>query len=315
MLNLNRKTHYVESSETEVKCIICESRWLILYHYPPNIFNNKSYHYYKCNNCKSLSISPLPELSEFELMYGEKDRCYLEEHSDGATLKHRLDFPKYNHQWYQLQFFGKDKHLAAGNRLLDFGCGSGFYMAFSNALGFESIGIEFNEEVARKLRISTRLSIYSVREFQKQYANSQFDVVHFGHILEHLADPKKAINEILRYTHPETLFIFDGPLESNKCLSRLVIDFGSLVKRKPYNQCAPQHLSFTTYDAQLHFFEGLGFKTLLYEAVEQPWPLPSQPDLLSISSLARFSLSRLSMFLSSLFREQGNIFHYVGKRA
>jgi SAM-dependent methyltransferase len=298
---------------SEPFCIICESRSVKLHHYPPNIFNDKAFRYYKCSNCQSVSISPLPNKDDFDLMYGEHDHSYLSVIPEGQIVQHDFNFPAYHQRKYQLDFFKEARPFVAGNKLLDFACGNGFYLAYSQALGFDSIGIEFNQKFAEKLRGVYGLRIHTIEELQKVYSGCKFDIIHLGHILEHLIEPKSVILWLSKFAHSRTLFLFDGPLENNPCLSRLIIDVGSKIKKKKHNNYAPQHLSFTNFRSQLGFFESAGFETLRYEVLEQPWPLPQHPQWSTVSSLARFALSRTSIYLSNLFKAQGNLFHYAGR--
>ncbi|MFN3917737.1 MAG: class I SAM-dependent methyltransferase [Flavobacteriales bacterium] len=294
-------------------CIICGNTHLKNHFYPPNIFNNKEFRYYSCPDCGSASVSPLPVKEDYDKIYGVEDHSYLKAMKEGEKIKYDFKWGKYNHRTYQINFFRESCKLAKGKKLLDYATGSGFYLAYAKELGYEGVGIEYSSEFAALLKSKSDLNIVSLQEFKQKYAEQKFDIIHFGHILEHVEKPSELIKQLIAYAHAETIFIVDGPLENNFCFSALFIKLGSLLKRKKHNAYPPQHLSFTNYKSQLLVFEKAGLKKLTYKVVEQDFPLPDKPQWGSPVSLISFIISRISIQLSKLHPKAGNVFHYVGK--
>lgn len=292
-------------------CIICNSENVTKHHYPANKFNNKDFFYYKCRKCLSISISPLPSQADLDLIYGINDHSYLLSLGENEMLTFDFSYKKYTYQNYQLLFLQEAKTFIKGKKILDYGCGNGYYMAYAKKIGLSPVGIEYNKKFSEFIRKKTGLAIFSKDEFEVQFKNEKFDVIHLGHVLEHLPDPKQPFIWLKKNSHPETIFIIDGPLEENFCLSRIAINTFSRLKKKSFNTYSPQHLSFTNYDAQLLFLQNLGMKTLKYTVAEQYWPLPE--NLSSFSDLPKYLLAVCSIQFSKLFKKYGNLFHYVGK--
>jgi 2-polyprenyl-3-methyl-5-hydroxy-6-metoxy-1,4-benzoquinol methylase len=140
-------------------------------------------------------------------MYGENDHTNRGDVAAPAPDVHEFNFPRRHYQRYQLEFLKQAAKLAPGGRLLEYGCGDGFYLEFSRSLGFTPVGIEYNADLVELLRSKSDLEIYVYEEFAAKYAGQRFDVVHFGHILEHLPDPRKAIHDVLKHTHADTVFL------------------------------------------------------------------------------------------------------------
>lgn len=295
-----------------MKCIICHSPDLVGDYYRPNKFNNKEFHYFLCTKCHSVSIDPIPSLEEFELMYGENDHSYLGDFESEKALLHDFTWNNYNHQKYQVDEFDDSLKLAKGHNLLDFACGNGFYLAYALSKGFEPIGIEFNHEFAQTISSKTNLRVLSFEEFEENYSDKTFDIIHFGHILEHLADPYEILSKIKKYAHDDTIIIVDGPLENNNCLSQKMIRLGSKIIRKKYNFHAPQHLTFTTANSQQLFFKRAGLQQLKFKVMEQDFPLRLRGTN-SISGKLKAIIAFTSIQFSKLFPKMGNVFHYVGK--
>lgn len=293
-------------------CIICRNDKVHPHFYPSNRYNGKEFRYYECEECGSLSIFPLPSQEDLDKMYGKNDHAYLFELKEDEPFEHQLDYPANTYQRYQLDFLASDILSLPGKKLLDFACGNGYYVAHAQKLGFEAYGVEYNEALSALLRKKTGLNIFTYADFNQRFGHIKFDVIHLGHVLEHLTDPAAMMHDLKQHAHGNTVFIIDGPLENNASLARAVINIGSRLRRKAYNEFEPQHLSFTTYGSQLKFFEKLGMTTLGYECREQYWPLPASPGP-GLSSASKHFLAKCSILLSGLFPAHGNVFHYRGK--
>ena len=297
-----------------MECLICGGKVFKPYYYPPNLFNNKTFSYHECMSCHSAQISPLPDDEDMRLMYGSNDHSYLLALKDGELLQQNFIYPKYHHQGFQIKFFEKYNYKQFGNSLLDIGCGSGYYMQFAKTFGFSCYGIEFGSDFAKLLRAKTSLDIYSFEEFSTQFPEGkQFDIIHLGHVLEHSTQPKAFIEGLKKYAHSNTLFIIDGPLEKNRCLSRFVIMCGSMLRRNKSNTYHPQHITFTNFKSQEIFFEKTGLTKINYEVAEQMFPFPSSLKDETFKNRLLFYLGRISINLSKIIPGAGNVFHYAGK--
>jgi 2-polyprenyl-3-methyl-5-hydroxy-6-metoxy-1,4-benzoquinol methylase len=296
-----------------MKCIICESAKLATDYYRPNLFNDTLFHYHRCKACKSVSIDPIPSKADFDKIYGETDHAYIKKMKAGEKIIHDFKWPKYHHQGYQINLFKQSSKLAKGNKLLDFATGSGFYLAYAQTLGFEVVGVEYSQDFSNKMKEKTGLNIISINELESAYSTKKFDIIHFGHILEHLENPYEIIKKLRYFAHDETIIIADGPLEANACLSQKIIRIGAFLKRKKYNYYAPQHLTFTNYNSQLLFFKKAGLKTLKYKVMEQDFPFRIQRKCFFSFNTFTSLLSLCSIQISKLSPKMGNVFHYVGK--
>lgn len=298
----------VGNKKENIKCLICESNNLHNYYYPNVLYNNKCFTYLECGDCGSAQIDPMPRHEDYEKMYGVSDHTYLNTLTESEKISFERSYPKYNHQKYQLDFFDKFGYNTKGKTLLDYGCGSGFYMHHASKQGLDCTGVEFNENFAKLMSGKTGLKIVS----EKEIGGKKFDIIHAGHILEHLEDPLTGLEKLKGYAHANTLFVIDGPLEKNKCLSRFIIKTGSLLKGKKVNTYPPQHLTFTNYDSQLLLFKRAGLAIRYYEVKEQMFPLPETFKLTEPKRDVLFLIARLSVNISKLNKRWGNIFHYAG---
>lgn len=296
--------------ENKFICRICGSAILNKGKYPDIHFNSKVFSYYSCKSCSSYNVFPSPSMDDFKKIYGEEDHTYLKNTKEKIIFN--FNYPFAHHQGYQIKFLNQIKNDLKGKTLLDFACGSGFYLKYAEQLGAKVVGIEFDENFVELLMEKTDLELYTLEDALENFKSKPFDYIHLGHILEHLVDPASTMGKLKKLAHKDTVFIIDGPLEKNTCLSRFYIDIGSRIKGKKFNVFAPQHLTLTTQKSQLQFFQKLGLKKEKYFVVEQYFPLPSSFGK-SIGATLNYLIASCSILLSMTIPSFGNIFHYRGK--
>lgn len=96
-------------------------------------------------------------------------------------------------------------------KVLDVGCGDGISLEILNNLGFNTFGIDFNNdklEVARSKGCAVReCDMHDISIFH----DAEFDVVISSHSLEHAYDPKKVLSEFSRILRDDGLLFLVLP--------------------------------------------------------------------------------------------------------
>lgn len=291
-------------------CRICGSKILIKSTYPDALFNRKIFEYLKCKNCSSYNVFPNPTEDDFSKMYGEEDHYYLKDVK--GKLEYNFNYPFADHQGYQIKFLKQIESSLKNKTLLDYACGSGFYMKYAQNSGAKVVGVEFDKTFVNLLKEKTDFELYTFEELMSQFRGETFDFIHLGHVLEHLTNPIELLSSLKQFAHKDTTFLIDGPLDRNQCLHRSYVDFGSKLKSKKYREAAPQHLTLTTYQSQLDFFDKIGLQTEKYIVTENYFPLPSKLEP-SVGKIISFLIATISILLSKLIPKFGNVFHFRGK--
>ena len=85
-----------------------------------------------------------------------------------------------------------NKYTIEEKKLLDIGCGTGEFLINAKNKNWKTVGVELNEN-ARKKATDKNLEIYKSLD---AINNQKFDVITLWHVLEHLPDLDKQINEI-----------------------------------------------------------------------------------------------------------------------
>jgi SAM-dependent methyltransferase len=95
-------------------------------------------------------------------------------------------------------------------RLLDVGCATGRFLQQMAAVGWEVSGIEFDAEAAATARAVTERIVVG-DPVDASFATASFDVVTAFHVVEHLPEPRRALECMLRWLAPGGLLIIEVP--------------------------------------------------------------------------------------------------------
>jgi ubiquinone/menaquinone biosynthesis C-methylase UbiE len=165
-----------------------------------------------------------------------------------------ITFAKYSMYWWSNRFFGMlaKRYGKRGARLLEVGSGMGHLVGQLSAT-FEAYGMDLNHWAVNKSKeFSEAASLQTASAQELPYQDDAFNVVIIKHIVEHLPDPAKAINELGRVVEKDGILILATP------------NLGSLLK--PWKGKAwigyqdPTHISLKEPQEWLHLIENAGFE-------------------------------------------------------
>ena len=198
---------------------------------------------------------------------------------------------------------------------VDYGCGEGELLVEAERAGWRAAGVEFSQEVARRVAARTGLAVYT--RPQESSGFPQADVLHLGDVIEHLTRLDEQMPDILRLLKRGGLLLAQGPLEANASLFTSALAMAHRLRRKR-TEMAPYHVLLATAEGQREFFRRFGLTEIEYHLREVTWPAPSG---LALSDLVRprvvglFALRRSSQALSALRPARwGNRYFYVGRK-
>ncbi|RME57485.1 class I SAM-dependent methyltransferase [Candidatus Parcubacteria bacterium] len=102
----------------------------------------------------------------------------------------------------------------AGRSVLDIGCRTGAYVAFCNALGKQSVGIDIHApSLAQARRQYPTCDFRQISGDDLPFEDKQFDTVLMWDVLEHIQDDHKALSEALRVARKNVLISVPKPDE------------------------------------------------------------------------------------------------------
>jgi SAM-dependent methyltransferase len=94
-------------------------------------------------------------------------------------------------------------------RLLEIGCGDGFFLAAARKCGYEVWGIEANKLRAQRAQTELSLPVEAAFLEHSKLPRASFDVVYHCDLLAHFADPIGQLNRMTAFLRPGGVLCFE----------------------------------------------------------------------------------------------------------
>jgi 2-polyprenyl-3-methyl-5-hydroxy-6-metoxy-1,4-benzoquinol methylase len=300
-----------------MSCPFCNDSHTISTSYPINIFNGKEFAYVRCKACRLAYLDNFPDESDYAAMYPpsyQRNGVENEIQPDPYVKLYGLRFS------YGYQFDLIKKHVGAGARILDYGCGTGHFLANAVHYGFACDGAEFNPEYIKLLADNFKTShFYTIQQVLSDNFTERYDVIRLSNVLEHLTAPREITRKLISYLKPGGILLVEGPIENNFSLAETFrkgyyrVDKWMHPKRTV--SAPPYHIFFSDEKNQRQFFRDCGLEELDFNTGEEAWPFPaSLSEAKGLKNKIMASVAKLSKAATGLFgKNWGNIFIYCGK--
>lgn len=230
----------------EKQCIVC-SGYRFTDEFNGEVINN--YTLKKCTDCGMVLAFPVSEVREIDYSnYG--DYLIL----GGHEIQRRVSFVKKE----MSQLFHMLKKQFINPKILDFGCGAGYFCKAAQEAGFNVIGVE----VSDKLVSFCKNSVNFHKVFNRiEHIEDKFDAIFMLDVIEHL-NPfhiRRVMTEIIEHLKPNGLLIGNTP---NFNSANII-----LCKSKDPVIWPPSHLCYFNLDTLDKFLSTLGLnKVKLYSS-------------------------------------------------
>ena len=164
----------------------------------------KGYKLYKCPSCKLLFVSPTPVSAQiYDVSYfagADKGFGYIDYDKDKEPM-----WPIFNKYLDIIANLGKKE-----GKILDVGCATGYFLGMAKERGFEVFGVEISDyaaEIGRKKGIDIKTGILENLDYPKE----TFDVITMFDVIEHVSDPKTAIQKAKNLLKNDGLLVINTP--------------------------------------------------------------------------------------------------------
>jgi len=140
----------------------------------------------QCPKCKFVFTQNVPEESEAGRYYQSADYISHSDTNEGLINKAY-------HLVRKIMLSKKLKlirSLSGSKEILDIGCGTGYFLNHMRENGYETLGVEADENTRKYGAEKFKLNILSPAAFKTGAIKSKFGFVTLWHVLEHLYDPK-----------------------------------------------------------------------------------------------------------------------------
>jgi 2-polyprenyl-3-methyl-5-hydroxy-6-metoxy-1,4-benzoquinol methylase len=170
---------------THISCPICEHQQLHSFlNVSDHSISKESFELVQCGQCSFVFTQHVPEEADAGRYYQSED--YISHSDTTKGLVNRIYHAVRN------AMLGKKRKIvrqfAPGKKVLDLGCGTGYFLHHLKSNGFETTGVEVSED-AKKMAIEKfGLDVHSPTAFLDEKLAQDYDAITLWHVLEHLYD-------------------------------------------------------------------------------------------------------------------------------
>jgi SAM-dependent methyltransferase len=161
-----------------------------------------------CRACSVVFVHPRSTGSELLEQYSPE---YFEKNY-GST--HRVVYVNPSAEIRKQSFFLQQAAKLTGTRtgsILDVGCGTGRFLAFAQAQGWDTTGLELCAEVGRETAARLRCQVHLGSVFEADLPKETFDVVTMFDCIEHLEGPVQALEICRQVLKPGGVLVVTTP--------------------------------------------------------------------------------------------------------
>lgn len=185
----------------------------------------------RCRGCGLVFNNPRLSDAALDRVYTDRDA------EDLIAFNERMHTPAVLAQ-FDVKLNRLGRRLPRMGRLLDFGCGAGYFLQRAQQRGWEAHGVELGHwagEAAHRRRVP---NLHTARLQDMAFPDGHFDVVNASQVFEHLTHPLPELAEIRRVLKPGGLFLIDVP---NYHTLPIMLNADDFMLNAP-----PQHVAFYT---------------------------------------------------------------------
>lgn len=204
----------------------------------------------QCRHCGLQLVNPMPNKEFLDQLYrqDEEEHPYYQNY-----ILERTDRKKSYNKQYHRRLNLLEKYSKGKGKLLDIGCGGGFFLKAAEERGWDPHGIDIVPDFVKFARDELRLKNVHCRSLEdSEYEKHFFDVIVLWDLIEHLPHPSQFLKTLNRILRPGGLLVIWTPNANN----------AAWLKGDWYGYVPLQHLYFFSASTLKHTLQSTGFRVI-----------------------------------------------------
>jgi 2-polyprenyl-3-methyl-5-hydroxy-6-metoxy-1,4-benzoquinol methylase len=180
-------------------CPLCRSERISLFLKTRDFMLSKErIELWKCSECGFIFTQGVPPADEIGKYYQSQD--YIS-HSD--TKKGLMNKAYHISRNFMLgKKYGMVRRVSKGKKLLDIGCGTGYFAGYMKRKRYKVAGVEADAQARSFAQRVFGIPVFSPADFLGHEIEGSFDVITLWHVLEHLDDFDLYLERTLEHLAP-----------------------------------------------------------------------------------------------------------------
>lgn len=201
-----------------------------------------------CLDCGAYFFTPSPTSDELRSYY---ETTYSKVHQQQLfeLLRKNYESGFYKNEVNSIKFYLGENKIDS-MKLLDYGCGYGFFLKSAKELGHQPWGIEYDQMVSKYNETEFGIKMIDNADLH-EFPNDSFDVIRANHSVEHLPNPEETISILFEKLRKDGILLISSP-----CFSPTIVQSNSI---KLYDLVYPEHLFYFSNKSLQKLLEKIGF--------------------------------------------------------
>lgn len=225
-------------------------------HEGPILCEKEGFDMIDCATCSHIHAIPIPDVATLDQFY--KQKFYEQERKKDYAALQKRDIDWWNDVFTdRLNQF--EAHLGRKGRLLDIGCGPGFFLGKAKELGWDALGIEPSESASNYAKEQVGVEVLnSSYELETIETIGQFDVIYSHGVLEHVRHPHHYFEKALELLKGGGLLFTSVANDFNPFQEVLRTSQGV----EPWWLVPPEHLNYFNVESIKRVYQANQFDVL-----------------------------------------------------
>ena len=253
----------------------------------------------KCKCCDFIYVSPRLSQEKLSALYQQE---YFSFYSDNSSKKAKKRQDTFNVEIIELEKIVKK--LKVGKKILDVGCGGGFFLDSLDG-SWDKHGTEINSCAVKFATEELGINVLQGELKNANFSDQSFDVIKMRGTIEHLPDPLNELSEVYRILRKGGILTVNTPNIGSIC--------AKIYREKFRMVCPTHHIYYFSTKTLSNMLGKIGFKVCKVSSHYFDTPYADWKDFFKIfSDVAGLKILRKPHTVSPSF--YGNIIDIYARK-